>query len=204
MKTPATAVLGGWDLARMAFWICANGMAGLLATPLMSRSSFVIAVPLFGLVLGAMQSAAVSRTWREALAWTALTAMGLGIAMTIAIVPLFGAVSTRAGETWITAGILSLPLGAGMSGAQAVVLALRNAPARLLGIWVVGNALAAAVVGALAFARLPDVPAAADLARALSPEIYFGVVRAALGMAFGILTIAPLVVVLIEARAAQR
>jgi hypothetical protein len=199
VNVPIRSLLGSTDLVRLVAWIGANGLAALVVVPLLTHLTPLLEIAFFGLILGLLQSAAVGRTFPEALAWTGLTVTGLTVVTMLVIFPLFafGVVTLTVGELWIVAIVLSLPLGAGMGLAQGLVFAMRDVPPRTILIWVIVNAIAAAVVAAIGYAGplgqglLEDGVVAREVAR----TVY--------GITFGVLTAVPLTLILVETRAAE-
>ena len=171
----------------MTGWVCVNGIAAWLGGSVICRDSPQVTATIFGLVLGVLQSTAVSRSWREALAWTALTAMAFALAM-FAIVPVFLAVDGAFHEVWIAGALLGLTVGAALGVAQGVVFQMRDEPGRVIGIWTLGNSVAGAIVGAAWIAAPRSGCGPQDLA------------VAAAGAAFGVLTALPLAAILMRLR----
>jgi hypothetical protein len=184
MRRTSAGGLDAADLLRIAGWVGVNGLAAWLVGSVICRDSPQIAVGLFGLVLGMLQSTAISRTWREALAWTALTAMALPLAGLLAIVPVFLVVYGFLHEVWIAGALMGLIVGAAVGLAQGAVFQWRDPVARVTGIWTLGNSIAGAVVGAGSFAVSASACGPLDLA------------GAAFGVSFGVLTALPLAAVL--------
>lgn len=191
-------------MLRVAGWICVNGMAAWLAGPLIGHESPLFAAGIFGLVLGVLQSAAIGRTWREALAWAALTFVAFPVSVLVAIVAVSLAVYGILHELTIAGGLLGLVLGAVLGIAQGSALRMRDAPGRVIGIWTLGNAVAAAVVGVIALAGPLASHGSEELARAVYQLASGDLARTTYGVAFGALTAVPLSVVLSDARAAAR
>jgi hypothetical protein len=188
------------DVLRVAGWICVNGMAAWLAGPLISRESPQVATVIFGLVLGVLQSAAISRTWREAMAWSAVTLVALPVAVLVAFVGVLFALYGSLLELRLAGGVLGLIVGAGVGIAQGWVFRMRKAPGRVIAIWTLGNAAAAAVVGVIALADPLASRGPEELARAVHGLVSGDLARAAYGVVFGTLTALPLAVALIDAR----
>ena len=143
---------------------------------------------MLGLVLGALQSLAVSRSWREALAWTVLTAMAFALAFSFAIVPVFLSVYGIFHEVWVAGALLGLVVGAAVGFAQGAVFQMRDEPGHVIEIWTLANSAAGAIVGAVWIAAPRSGCGPEDLA------------VAAAGAAFGVLTALPLAVILVRSR----
>ena len=188
MSETSASVLKVADLLRIAGWICVNGIAAWLGGSVICRDSPQVTAVTLGVVLGVLQSTAVSRSWREALAWAALTTMALTLAVFFAIVPIFLADYGVFHEVWIAGALLGLAVGAALGIAQGAVFQMRDEPGRVIGIWTLGNSAAGAIVGAVWIAVPRSGCGPQDLAVAAG------------GAAFGALTALPLAVILIRSR----
>ena len=169
---------------RLVGWVCVNGIAAWLCGSVICRQSPELAAWSFGLAVGLLQSAAIGRTLREALAWAVLTAISVPVAGLLAVIPLLLVAYANADRSWIVGALLGVAVGAGVGVAQGAVFHMRHAPGRVIGIWTLANSVSAAVVGALALAVVPS---------RCGPQDATG---AALGAAFGLLTALPLATVL--------
>jgi hypothetical protein len=189
VRLNSASALGTTDLLRIGCWVCVNGIAAWLGGSLIARESPQGAAVIFGLILGLLQSTAISQTWGEAVAWAALTSMAFPLAVFFVVIPTFLTVYGLVQELWFASGLMGLIVGAALGLAQSAVFVMRDAPGRVTALWTLGNSVALALVVAIALAD----PLAGD-----------GLARGAYGAAFGVLTSLPLAAVLMEARASER